>query len=155
MIDFDIYFKDSSSRTYDDLENFLFESGFDDASFGSLAGVYFLSFESEPDQLGQTLKSTWSRVLKAGLTPFGIGPDDLVNASEISRRWGVSREAVSKAIRRNDFPTPVHMVSGAPIWSWKNVAQSLYEGKKIDYNKYDIAIKLYDVVESKQFHHIV
>ena len=148
---FDIYFKDPEGRSYGELEEFVFESGFDDANFGSSGGVYMLSFEDEVDHLEKAIKKAWKRVQKTGLTPFSVGPDDLVNASEISRRWGVSREAARKAIHKGDFPTPIHIVAGAPIWSWKVVAKRLFEGKRIDSEQYNFASRLYDITHSKDF----
>jgi len=149
MVDFDIYFKDPESRSYDELEEFMFEQGFDDANFGSSAGVYVLSFESKLKDIANAIKTAWKRVADAGLGPFGIGPDDLVNASEISRRWGVTREAVSKAIRKNYFPTPVHVVAGTPMWSWLIVADSLMKRNKINHEQYEFANRIYEVTQSK------
>jgi hypothetical protein len=151
MVDFDIYFKDSKGRSYDELEDFVFENGFEDANFGSAGGVYMLSFEDEIDNLDSAIKQAWVRVDKTGLTPFNVGPDDLVNASEISRRWGVSREAARKAIHKSDFPLPIHIVAGAPMWSWKDVAKRLFDRKRIDSEKYAFASRLYEITHKDDF----
>lgn len=42
---------------------------------------------------------------------------EIASAADLARRWGVSRQRVSRLIREDGFPAPVAEVSGHPVWA--------------------------------------
>jgi hypothetical protein len=62
----------------------------------------------------------------AGLHVLRVEPDDLVNAAEIARRAGVSREYIrllsSGKRGTGGFPAPVCNCAGKALWSWTSVS---------------------------------
>ena len=40
----------------------------------------------------------------------------LYNQSGLAKRWGVTRQAVSKAVRRPDFPAPIPIEGDGEVW---------------------------------------
>lgn len=59
---------------------------------------------------------------------------DPVNVTEIANRVGVSREAVRKWARSDDFPEPDGFLESASMdyWSWTKVVTWLWEQRRID-----------------------
>jgi len=54
--------------------------------------------------------------------PKFIDLPDLVDQPEIGRRLGVERETVYRWRKRHgDFPKPVVIISGRPLWRWAEV----------------------------------
>jgi len=52
-----------------------------------------------------------------------IDPDDIVGASEIADRLGVSSSVVHDWQRRyDDFPEPIRRLRMGHVWSWPDVA---------------------------------
>ena len=51
-----------------------------------------------------------------------IDPADLVGVAEIAARAGVAKATVMSWRRRHDdFPTPVVILAGGPVWDWPTV----------------------------------
>jgi len=52
-----------------------------------------------------------------------VDVDDLVDATEIARRFGVARQSVVHDWRRRhaDFPSPVFTSTRTRLWAWPDV----------------------------------
>lgn len=99
-------------------------------TLGVSCGRPFAAFEVETPQ---DLCVVVGYLVAYGGEPLRIEPDDLVTASEIARRSGLSREAIRlywTGKRKLDvaaFPQPIANVETAsPLWSWCAVSRWLY-----------------------------
>lgn len=107
----------------------LFESGCDDATFGSVDGVYYGEFDREASSFSGAISSAIADVdAVQGLRVRRVEPDDLVTAAEIAERLGRSRESVRLLIAgkrgSGGFPTPVsHARQRNRLWRWSEVAR--------------------------------
>jgi hypothetical protein len=113
-----------------EIEDALHEAGCDDALLGVRSGVPFLDFDREAEDFGAAVLSAIRDVGASGtgLRVVRVEPDDLVNASEIARRLGRTRESVRLLIAGargpGGFPPPVSNLKGtSPIRSWAAVAE--------------------------------
>lgn len=116
----------------DEAEDRLFESGCDDALLSISAGQPTLDFTRESASLDQALLSALRDIAASGVARVvRVEPDDLVNASDIARRSGKSKEAVrlwvSGARGPGGFPSSVSTVGSSPVWRWHEVAKWLFE----------------------------
>ncbi len=51
-----------------------------------------------------------------------IAPEHLVGVAEIAERAGVAKATVMSWRRRHsDFPAPVVILAGGPVWDWRVV----------------------------------
>jgi hypothetical protein len=106
----------------------LFETGADDATFGSVDGAHYADFDREAPTLSAAISSAIADIESVpGLRVRRVEPDDLVTQSEIAERLGRSRESVRLLIAgergSGDFPTPVsHLRSRNRLWRWSDVA---------------------------------
>ena len=111
----------------DTLVDSLYEAGCDDALVVERAGVFVLAFDREASNLETAIASARADVARAGMVTRRVGPDPLVNASDIANRAGVTRQAVSNYVagkRGKSFPRPVARVeTDSPLWSWLEVVQ--------------------------------
>ena len=86
----------------------------------------------------KALVSAVVNVYAAGARVERIEPDHLVSLSDIAKRTGVTRAAISNYSRgerrlNSTFPSPVARVtSDTPLWDWVAVAKWLHEQNKID-----------------------
>lgn len=117
-----------------ELEDALYEGGCDDAILVFRNNVGCLEFdrvgESFPEAVLSALEDVGST--RIGITVDHVEPGDLVNASQIGRRLGVSREYVRLLIQgkrgKGSFPVPTSGVSGPlTLWSWAEVVKYLYD----------------------------
>ncbi len=122
------------------LEDSLYSAGCDDALLGFRGGVAFLEFDRVAVSFEAAVLSAITSVRAAGhgLNVSHVEPSDVVNASEIARRLGWTREYIRLLIQgsrgRGKFPTPIGGVTGkACLWSWTDVSRWLLEqGKQVD-----------------------
>jgi hypothetical protein len=114
----------------------LFEAGCDDATVSAQKGLIVLEFDREARNFISALFSAIASVQKAGGQIERIEPDHLVSASEIAKRCGLGRAAVSlyaTGARAEGFPHPVARVTTAsPLWDWVEVSSWLYHRNKLD-----------------------
>lgn len=107
----------------------LFEAGCDDATFGSVDGVYYADFDREAETLGRAISSAMTDVESvSGLVVRRVEPDDLVTMAEIAERLDRTRESVRLLVAgergAGDFPAPVsHLRSRNRLWRWSDVAE--------------------------------
>lgn len=107
----------------------LFEAGCDDASFGSVDGIWHADFDREATSLEEAIASAITDVNSVeGVEVKRVEPDDLVTVSEIAQRLGRSRESIRLIVAGQrgdgDFPTPFsHSRDRNKLWHWFEVAQ--------------------------------
>lgn len=120
----------------DDFEDNLFEAGCADATISFQKGVVILEFSREESSFLHALVSAVEDVRKAGAHVERIEPDHLVSLSDIARRTGLSRAAISlyvKGDRASDFPPPTARVTtDSPLWDWFEVARWMYRHDRVD-----------------------
>jgi predicted DNA-binding transcriptional regulator AlpA len=121
-----------------EIEDALFSAGCDDALLAFTSGLATLDFDREADSFAAAVSSAMADVTRAGLEirVLRLAPDDLVSASELARRAGVSREAVRKWVegdrRGGGFPAPRTSVGSSIVWSWLEVAGWLRQRAQVD-----------------------
>ena len=83
----------------------------------------------------KALSSALADVERAGATIERIEPDNLVSMSDIARRTGLSRAAISlyaKGARSEEFPSPVARVTTeSPLWDWYKVSRWMLHHDRI------------------------
>jgi len=116
--------------------NRLYEAGCDDATVSTQKGLIVLEFDREARNFISALFSAIADVQKAGGVIERIEPDHLVSASEIAKRSGLGRAAVSlyaAGARREGFPRPIARVTTeSPLWDWVEVASWLHRHDRLD-----------------------
>jgi len=119
----------------DEIADRLFEAGCDDATLSFQKGVLVLEFERSARTFITALLSAVREVESAGLQVERIEPDYLVNASDIAKRSGLGRAAISlyaSGSRGRGFPSPVARVTtDSPLWDWVEVASWMHREKKL------------------------
>jgi len=129
-------------RALHQVEDALFESGCDDAILRFHGNTPVLEFDRESVSLQDAIVSALHNAVDAGVDPLRIEPDDLVSAAEISRRAGVTREAVrlwADGLRGDGFPSPRAIVGKSKVWSWLHVAKWLAHSRKLPGSAVDAA----------------
>lgn len=125
-------------RPIDEIEDRLFEAGCDDALLSFSSGIPILDFDRKSSSFAKAVTSAIKNIERAKLDALvlRVGPDDLVNASEIANRSAVSREAVRLWIQgergSGDFPPPIARVGQSSVWSWLDISEWLYQREQID-----------------------
>lgn len=118
-----------------DFADRFFEAGCDDATISFQKGVIVLDFAREAPNFVKALASALTDVERAGATIERIEPDNLVSMSDIARRTGLSRAAISlyaKGARSEEFPAPVARVtSESPLWDWYEVSRWMLHHDRI------------------------
>lgn len=118
-----------------DFADRFYNAGCDDATLSVQKGLVVLDFDREARTFLGAVSSALADVQKAGATIERIEPDYLVNASDIAKRVGLGRAAISlyaSGLRESDFPRPVARVtSESPLWDWAEVCSWLYHRNKI------------------------
>lgn len=119
----------------DDFIDRFFEAGCDDATVAYARGAIILSFCREADSLDEAIRSAMENVCSAGAEVERVEPDSIVSLSEIAKRAGLSRSALSHYAhgqRGEGFPKPIARVTTeTPLWDWPTVAGWLLERGKI------------------------
>ncbi len=112
-----------------------FENGCDDATLSFQRGVIVLEFGREARNFVHAVVSAVFDVMRTGAKIERIEPDYLVSLSEIAKRSGLSRSAVSlfaKGERGADFPLPIARVTtDSPLWDWVDVSRWMRQRGKI------------------------
>lgn len=116
----------------------LFAAGCDDATVSLQKGRTVLGFDRPARNFVQALASALADVGRAGGRVERVEPDHLVSASEIARRSGLGRAAVSHYVsgaRREGFPRPVaRVITDSPLWDWVEVASWLHRTGQVSLN---------------------
>lgn len=119
----------------DDVANVFYEAGCDDAAISFQKGVLIVEFDREAQSFSSAVLSAFSDVLKTGAKVERIEPDHLVSLSDIAKRTGLSRSALTnyhQGERGANFPTPVARVtSESPLWDWCEVATWLHDRSQV------------------------
>ena len=112
-------------------EDRFFEAGCDDATISLQRGAIILEFSREAASFDAAVASALADIERAGAVPKRVEPDHLVSLSDIAKRAGLTRAAISNYAhgeRRASFPAPISRVtSDSPLWDWASVAQWLNE----------------------------
>ena len=119
----------------DDFEDRFFESGCDDATLSFQRGVIVLEFDREARNYAVALVSAVRDVRAAGATVDHVEPDYLVSLSDIAKRSGLTRAAVSlfaRGERGREFPRPIARVTTeSPLWDWVAVARWMHKRNQL------------------------
>jgi hypothetical protein len=109
----------------------LFAAGCNDAVITLQKSVLIIKFERTTKDFSAAVVSAVGDVLKTGAKVERIEPDHLVSLSDIARRIGMSRSAITnyhKGERGEGFPPPVaRITSERPLYDWCEVAKWFYE----------------------------
>ena len=118
----------------------LFETGCDDATFGTRCGVHFAMFHRQAGSAIEAILSAIEDFERAGIGPRAVRveSDELVTAGEIAARAGLSREAIRLYARGQrgpgGFPVPVAgLHQKSPLYKWSDVAawlDRIHKGSK-------------------------
>lgn len=126
----------------DDFENAFFVAGCDDATIAYQRGVLVLDFAREAKSFSHAVVAAVSDTRKAGATVERIEPDPLVSLSEIAKRTGLTKAAISNYAhghREDMFPGPVARVTtDSPLWDWVEVVRWLRRRHKVDLGRRDL-----------------
>ena len=118
-----------------DFEDRFFEAGCDDATISLQKGVVLLDFNRDATSFEAAVTSAIADVEKAGATVDHIEPDHLVHLTDIAKRAGLTKAAISNYAaghRCVGFPAPVSRVTTeSPLWDWVTVAAWLFENGKV------------------------
>ena len=116
------------------LEDALFEAGCDDATLAFRNRVGYLEFDRRAPGLDRAILSAVRDVERADprLTVVRVEPGDFVNASEIARRFQVTREYIRLLVQgkrgEGEFPAPQSgITSKTLVWSWAGVARWMFQ----------------------------
>jgi predicted DNA-binding transcriptional regulator AlpA len=108
----------------------LSEATDDSALFSRRGESQFADFDLEASSFPEAVITAISQLddLLPDLRVVRVQPEDLVNASEIARRTGRSRQSISQLIKGQrgpgGFPVPQSLAgSSSPLWSWSDVTR--------------------------------
>lgn len=128
----------------DDFPDRLFEAGCDDATVAYARGAFIISFRREAASLQDAVTSAVEALKVAGATIDRIEPDSFVSLSEIAKRAGLTRAALTNyahGLRGEGFPRPVARVTTeSPLYDWPSVAQWLSTRGKLSREAVDDAV---------------
>lgn len=118
-----------------DFERRFYEAGCDDATVSFQKGLIVLDFAREAKNFTHALTSAINDVRRAGVRVIRVEPDDLVSMSDIAKRVGMTRAAVSlyaNQERGSNFPTPVaRLMSESPLWAWLEVSRWMLQMQRV------------------------
>ncbi|MEO0460587.1 MAG: hypothetical protein AAF219_07075 [Myxococcota bacterium] len=112
----------------------LFEAGCDDCTITQVGTTPILAFGRDAPTFRKAIESALSDVKHANVVErvVRVLPDDLVTASDIHRRSGITKEMVRRYASgertRGDFPAPVAMLEKQKLWSWFEVSSWFVQG---------------------------
>jgi hypothetical protein len=128
----------------ENFEDAFIEAGCDDATIALQRGVLILDFAREERSFGHAVYSAVRDAIKAGAKIERIEPDPLVSLSEIAKRTGLTRAAITQYAlghRGEGFPTPVaRVMTESPLWDWVQVAQWMRHSHKANIDA-DVVVK--------------
>jgi len=138
-----------SSLSHEDetLEDRLYEAGCDDATLCFRNSVAYLDFTRESDSLIKAITSAIIDAENAGVTIARVMPDNIVSASDISRRIDRSRESIRTLIEGKrgpgGFPAPISgMTNKSLLWSWVDVTKWLSDNELISRTVFEASIEI-------------
>lgn len=118
-----------------DFEARFYEAGCDDALVSFQNGHAIVDFTREAESFDRALASALESVAATGARIDRIEPDPLVSISDIAKRAGMTRAAISnyfRGLRGDGFPSPVaRITSDSPLWDWADVARWLARSGKV------------------------
>lgn len=118
-----------------DFADRFFEAGCDDATIMLTRGLIAVCFARQADNYAQAVMSGYRDVLKTGAKVERFEPDFLVSRSDISKRAGLSKAAISLYVageRGRGFPAPcARITSSNPLWDWVEVAAWLHRNEQL------------------------
>ncbi len=139
---FSILIRDASNQT-EALEDRLYEAGCDDALICFNNQAVYLEFDREAISAKEAIESAMANIRAAGFHDLVLQESGVSSLAEIASRSGLTRAAVSnyaRGKRANGFPLPVYGVaSGSPLYSWREVANWLYQRNQLPKTQLDIA----------------
>ncbi|MGQ8820255.1 helix-turn-helix transcriptional regulator [Bibersteinia trehalosi] len=139
---FSILIRDTDKST-ENLEDRLFKAGCDDALICFYNQNVYLEFDREDENAQSAIQSAFENIRQAGFSDLVLQEAGVSSLSEIAARTGLTRAAISNYAngkRANDFPKPVYGVaSGSALYSWKEVANWLYQRNKISRMLWEVA----------------
>lgn len=120
----------------DGFEDRFFEAGCNDATMSWQKGAIILDFTREAEDFHSAVQSAIDDVRAAGARVERIEPDYLVSLSDVAKRTGLTRAAISHYAagdRSSGFPAPVSRVTTQnPLWDWAMVAGWLYKAGRVE-----------------------
>lgn len=123
----------------DGLNNAFLEAGCEDATMSFQKGMIVLQFYRVAASFSAAVASAFDNVVKTGAIVERFEPDHLVSLSDIAKRAGLSKAAITnyhKGERGAGFPRPVARVtSESPLWDWYKVASWLYKRGQLSRDK--------------------
>jgi hypothetical protein len=126
----------------ENFEEAFFAAGCDDATIAFQRGVLILDFAREAKSFAHAVASAIRDVRNAGATVERVEPDSLVSLSDIAKRSGLTKAAVSlyaAGQRGENFPGPITRVTTeSPLWDWVQVAQWMRHHHKADLTVDDV-----------------
>ncbi|AWW34712.1 XRE family transcriptional regulator [Mannheimia varigena] len=139
---FSILIRDTE-KTTENLEDRLFEAGCDDALICFYNQSVYLEFDREAETAHAAIQSAIENIRQAGFSDLVLQEAGVSSLSEIAARTGLTRAAISNYAngkRAKDFPKPLYGVaSGSALYSWKEVANWLYQHKKLSKAQWEVA----------------
>lgn len=139
---FSVLIRDAD-KSMPDLEDKLFEAGCDDALICFYNQSVYLEFDRNAESAQAAVQSAIENIRQAGFFDLVLQESGVSSLSEIASRSGLTRAAIShyaNGKRAKDFPRPIYGVaSGSALYSWKEVANWLYQHQKISKAQWEIA----------------
>lgn len=139
---FSVLIRDAHRHT-DQLEDRLFEAGCDDALVCFYNQSVYLEFDRTAPDAKTAIDSAFADIRRAGFDDLVLQEAGVSSLSEIASRAGLSRAALSNYAngkRGKDFPPPLYGVaSGSALYSWREVAQWLYQHNLLSQPQWEIA----------------
>lgn len=139
---FSILIRDADKST-PNLEDKLFNAGCDDALVCFYNQTVYLEFDRYAETAQLAIQSAFDNIRQAGFSDLVLQESGVSSLSEIATRSGLTRAAISNYAngkRAKDFPRPVYGVaSGSALYSWKEVANWLYQNNKISKMQWEVA----------------
>lgn len=123
-------------RRVGDFEDRLYKAGCSDALIGVAKGIVVLDFTREAKSFKHAVESAIRDVRRAGGHVLRVEPDSYASLSDIAKRAGLTRQAVSLLVQgkrgSGDFPPPAARVTtDSPLWDWLVVAEWLERHGKL------------------------
>ncbi len=135
----------------DELENRIYKKC-DDCTISSRAGVVYVAFCRESKDLNSAILSAIRQICEVGSKVRRVDLCNLVTQSEIAKRAGLTRQAISLYVsgkRNGGFPSPVCNLHDdhEPLWSWCDVAHWLSENDLVSSKVLDEAFTV-DIINT-------
>ncbi len=98
-----------------------------DSCVGGNHGVAFVDFTRKASSFLQAVSAAIADLEDAGVSPTKVRPEPFLNAAEIARRIGRSKESIRK-LRKGlrgpgNFPASVMKIGRSEFWHWDEVSE--------------------------------